>query len=233
MTATSKASFISSTAGRDLTGTFTSDELGVYDYRFPSLRGALHWTPKAFEVTDGGAKFQGGDARFAYSIQPLGSKTRPTSRFEFDVAGADLQRLSDFQQLRGIRFAGSANWHNVFEWPLGRFAEHRGEGHLIVSPPPGIVPMAPTLTAVDAADAGHDRHEWGPFAPLPLASYLPIAGDITYSYGPDDVTFEPSRFVTERTHVTFQGTTAYGDRSQLAFHVTSRDWQESDQLLAG
>ena len=47
------------------------------------------------------------------------------------------------------------------------------------------------------------------------------------------MTFEPSRFVTERTHVTFQGTTAYGDRSQLAFHVTSRDWQESDQLLAG
>jgi len=219
--------------GRDLTGTFTSDELGVYDYRFPSLRGALHWTPKAFDVTDGGAKFQGGDARFAYSIQPLGSKTRPTSRFEFDLAGADLQRLSDFQQLRGMRFAGSANWHNVFEWPLGRFAEHRGEGHLIVSPPPGIVPMAPTLTAVDAADAGHDRHEWGPFAPLPLPSYLPIAGDITYSYGPDDVTFEPSRFVTERTHVTFQGTTAYGDRSQLSFHVTSRDWQESDQLLAG
>lgn len=219
--------------GRDLTGTFTSDELGVYDYRFPSLRGALHWTPKAFEVTDGGAKFQGGDARFAYSIQPLGSKTRPTSRFEFDVAGADLQRLSDFQQLRGTRFAGRANWRNVFEWPLGRFAEHRGEGHLVVSPPPGIVPMAPTLTAVDAADAGHDRHEWGPFAPLPLPSYLPVAGDITYSYGPDDVTFEPSRFVTERTHVTFQGTTAYGDRSQLAFHVTSRDWQESDQLLAG
>ncbi len=219
--------------GRDLTGTFASDELGVYDYRFPSLRGALHWTPKAFEVTDGGAKFQGGDARFAYSIQPLGSKTRPTSRFEFDLAGADLQRLSDFQQLRGMRFAGSANWQNVFEWPLGRFAEHRGEGHLVVSPPPGIVPMAPTLTAVDAADAGHDRHEWGPFAPLPLPSYLPIAGDITYSYGPDDVTFEPSRFVTERTHVTFQGTTAYGDRSQLAFHVTSRDWQESDQLLAG
>jgi len=219
--------------GRDLTGTFTSDELGVYDYRFPSFRGALRWTPKAFEVTDGGAKFQGGDAKFAYSIAPLGSKTKPTSRFEFDLAGADLQRLSDFEELRGMRFAGSANWHNVLEWPLGRFAERHGDGHLTVSPPPGIVPMTPTLTAAGAADSGHDRHEWGPFAPLPLPSHLPVAGDITYSFGPDDVTFEPSRFITERTHVTFQGTTAYGDRSQLAFHVTSSDWQESDQLLAG
>jgi len=33
--------------------------------------------------------------------------------------------------------------------------------------------------------------------------------------------------------VTFGGTTAYGDRSRLAFHVTSSDWQESDQVLAG
>jgi TamB, inner membrane protein subunit of TAM complex len=228
-----KGTFHLFNGGRDLSGSFASDELGVYDYRFPSLRGALHWTPKAFDVTDGGAKFYGGDAKFAYSIQPLGSKTKPTSRFEFDVAGADLQQLSDFQQLRGTRFAGSANWHNLLEWPLGRFAERRGEGRLTVSPPAGIVPMSPTLTAVDAADSRHDRYEWGPFAPLPLPSHLPIAGDITYSYGPDDVTFEPSRFVTERTHVTFQGTTAYGDRSQLSFHVTSRDWQESDQLLAG
>src|SRR5262249_8820804 len=56
--------------GRDLAGTFTSDALGVYDYQFPKLFGALHWTPKLFEVHDAGARFYGGDARFAYSIQP-------------------------------------------------------------------------------------------------------------------------------------------------------------------
>ena len=66
--------------GRDLSGDFTSDELGVYSYRFPRLYGSLHWTPKLFEVYDAGAGFSGGDATFNYSIKPLGSKTKPTSR---------------------------------------------------------------------------------------------------------------------------------------------------------
>ena len=44
---------------------------------------------------------------------------------------------------------------------------------------------------------------------------------------------EPSRFATEKTHVTFQGSSEWGDRSRFAFHVTSSDWQESDQVLAG
>src|SRR4029079_728963 len=35
------------------------------------------------------------------------------------------------------------------------------------------------------------------------------------------------------THVAFQGTTAWGEQSRFAFHVTSRDWQESDEGLAG
>ena len=219
--------------GRDLSGTFASSELGVYDYRFPSLRGSLHWTPTAFDVADGSAKFLGGDARFRYSIRPLGAGIRPTSRFEFDVTGTELQRLTDFQQLPGLRFAGAVAWHNVLEWPLGQFAEHQGGGRLTVTPPPGMVPMAPTLAAAGAAEADRAHQPWGPFAPPPLPAHLPIAGEVTYAYGPNDVTFEPSRFVTQQTHVTFQGRTAYGDQSQLTFHVASRDWQESDQVLAG
>jgi hypothetical protein len=218
--------------GRDLSGTFTSDLLGVYDYRFPSLYGALRWTPKLFEVYDAGAKFYGGDARFAYSIKPLGAKTRPTSRFEFDVDGADLRRLTDFEALPGLRFAGTAAWHNVLEWPLGQFRGHTGEGRLVVAPPSGTTPMPPSLV-IARADAEQSGYEWGPFAPVPLPAHLPVTGDFTYRYGPDTVTFEPSRFVTERTHVTFEGMTAYGDQSRIAFHVTSSDWQESDQVLAG
>src|SRR5204862_4616117 len=84
-----------------------------------------------------------------------------------------------------------------------------------------------------AADAAHARHEWGPFAPMPLPTHLPIAGELTYRYGPSDVTLDEGRFVTEKTHVTFGGTTGYGDRSRLPFHVVSSDWQESDQVLVG
>jgi hypothetical protein len=84
-----------------------------------------------------------------------------------------------------------------------------------------------------AADAGQARHEWGPFAPLPLPAHLPIAAELTYRYTARRRDDRAGRFATERTHVTFGGTTAYGDRSRLPFHVTSSDWQESDQVLAG
>src|SRR4029450_3220988 len=36
-----------------------------------------------------------------------------------------------------------------------------------------------------------------------------------------------------RTFVAFEGKTAYGERSEIPFHVTSADWQESDRVLAG
>jgi hypothetical protein len=218
---------------RDLTGTFSSERAGVNEYRFPYLYGSLRWTRHGFEVWNAGSQFYGGAAQFAYSIQPFGKKTRPTHRFDATVTDLDLARFSDFEQFPGLRFAGAASLHNVLEWPSGRFADHRGEGRLVVTPPPGVTPMTASLAAARAADADHARYEWGPFAPVPLPAHLPIAGELTYRYTPDEVTIESGRFVTERTHVTFGGTTAYGDRCRLPFHVTTSDWQESDQVLAG
>jgi len=222
-----------SKGGPDLQGNFTSDLAGVNDYRFPYLYGSLRWTRSAFDLWDAGSQFHGGDALFSYSYKPLGAKVRPTHRFETTLTDVDLAQFTDFEELAGLRFAGAASMHNILEWPSGRFADRRGEGHLIVTPPDGATVMAPSLAAARAADADHTRHEWGPFAPLPLAPHYPIAGEVTYRYGPDDVTFEGGRFATERTHVTFEGTTAWGDRSRIPFHVTSADWQESDQVLAG
>jgi hypothetical protein len=221
---------------RDLAGTFTSDLFGFNEYRFPSLYGSLRWTQAGFDVWDAGSQFYGGDANFSYSIKPLGAKVRPMARFDTTLTNVDLARFTDFERLPGLRFAGAATWRNVLEWPLGRFREHRGEGQLVVTPPPGVVPLGTTtasLLAARAADAEHDRDEWGPFAPIPLPAHLPIGGDLTYRYGPDEVAIEAGRFATERTYVTFDGTTAWGDRSRLPFHVTSADWQESDQVLTG
>ena len=148
----------------------------------------------------------------------------------------DLASFTDFEQLKGLRFAGTANGDRVLlEWPLGRFAEHRGSGHLVVTPPAGVQPMTASLAAASRSQSRADRglHEWGPFAPVPLPRHLPIAGELTYRFDPEQVYFEPSRFATEHTDVTFQGSTAWGDRARMAFHVTSSDWQESDQVLAG
>ncbi len=219
--------------GHDLHGTFASEMAGVNAYRFGSLYGSLRWTPAAFDVWDAGSACFGGTARFTYSIKPLGSSARPTDRFDATYSEVDLAAFTDFQQLPGLRFAGRASGHNLLEWPAGRFVEARGEGHVLVTPPPGVSPMTPSLAAARAADAGHARHEWGPFAVVPLPAHLPIAGEFTYRIDPDRIEVAPSRFVTERTHVAFQGSTAWGERSRFAFHVTSSDWQESDQVLSG
>jgi hypothetical protein len=219
--------------GHDLHGTFSSPIASVNDYQFPALFGSLQWTPAAFDVWDAGARFYGGNARFTYSIKPLGSPVRPTDRFDVTYDDVDLAAFSDFEALRGQRFAGRASGHNLLEWPAGRFVEHRGEGHLVVTPPPGVAPMTASLAAARTADANHTRHEWGPFAPTPLPAHLPVAGELTYRFDPERVDVDPSRFATERTHVTFQGSTAWGEHSRFPFHVTSSDWQESDQVLAG
>jgi translocation and assembly module TamB len=193
---------------RDLSGSFTSDLFTYDDYRFPKLYGSLRWTEKAFDVWDAGSAFYGGKAAFAYAIKPLGEKRRPTATFETTLTGVDLAQFTDFQKLPGDRFAGSATWHNTMAWTLGNLRQTvTGAGRISVAPPPGYV----------ARDAAH----------------RPMSGDVAYTYTPDQIAVEDGRFETAASHVTFSGTTAWGDRSHLPFHVVSDDWQESDRLLAG
>ena len=193
---------------RDLSGAFKSDLFTYGEYRFPSLYGSLRWTEKTFEVWDAGSQFYGGKAAFTYAIQPLGEKTKPTATFDTALSGVDLAQFTDLQQLPGERFAGAATWHNTMAWTLGSLKPTvRGAGRITVTPPPGFV-------------ARDDTHR-------------PMSGDVAYSYTPDDVTIENGRFETAQSHVTFSGSTAWGERSRLPFHVNSDDWQESDQLLAG
>ncbi|HUR34616.1 MAG TPA: translocation/assembly module TamB domain-containing protein [Vicinamibacterales bacterium] len=219
--------------GYDLTGDFTSKVAGLYDYRFPELYGSLHWNRKFFEVTNAGSKFSGGDAKFTFGIAPLGEPEKPTGRFEAWYANLDLAQLTDFYELAGVRFAGRASGRNLLEWPMGRFAEHRGDGELTVAPPPGAAIMGPSLAEARAADPDHSRHEWGPFLPVPLVAHLPVGGAVTYKFDPRTVEVSGGTFASEKTHVSFDGRTGWGEESAFRFHVTSADWQESDQVLAG
>jgi hypothetical protein len=216
--------------GYDLSGAFASQEAGVNGYRFPQLYGSLRWTPQAFEVRDAGAGFYGGAAQFEYSIKPLGQPTR-AARFDATISGADLASFSDDEELAGIRFGGALAGRILIEWPLGRFGEHTGRGSVAVSPPSGVTLMGPSL---EARSTGDDRREWGPFAPGPLPAHLPVGGELAFEFDPEKIEFTSGRFVTEHTHVAFQGQTAFGSsQGRIAFHVTSRDWQESDQVLVG
>ena len=219
--------------GHDLSGTFASQTAGVNGYRFPGLYGSLRWTPKGFDVWNAGSTFYGGAARFTYSLKPLGEPTPPTARFDATVANTDLAAYPDVEALPGLRVGGAAAGHILMEWPLGRLADRTGNGNLVVTPPPGVVLMSASVADASAGRAVDSRREWGPFAPAPLAAHLPVGGELTFRFDPARVDVEAGRFSTEGTHVTFQGSTDWGAQGRFAFHVTSRDWQESDEVLAG
>lgn len=219
--------------GRLLTGTFASDEAGVDGYRFERLRGALVWDPRKLEVSDASARVYGGTARFDYSMAPLGVPTPAVARFAAEYRDVDLATFTRAIGMEGIRFDGRAAGRNLLEWPLGRFAQARGSGSVRVRPPDGVALLDPALAGPDLNEDRLYGPAWGPFAPYAPADPVAIGAELTYRFDPEWVTMSPGWFATSRTHVTFEGRTAYGDRSTIPFHVTSADWQESDRLLAG
>jgi hypothetical protein len=218
--------------GRELKGDFESALAGVNSYRFPNLRGSLLWLPGSFDVTEASAGFYGGDARFSYSMKPLGAPTRPRARFDATYQGVDLRRLTDEFETAGLRLEGRAAGQNLLEWPLGRFAERTAEGHVDVDSPPGAVLLGRVPPGDLAGEASRREPEIGPFATrLPLYA-VPIAGHLAYTVDPEWIAIGPSWITTRSTFVGFEGRTAYGEQSRIPFQVSSADWQESDRLLA-
>lgn len=218
--------------GHDLRGHFTSPLAGVYDYRFPSTYGDLHWDRSGFQVTDAGAEFSGGEATFSFAIEGLGTPSK-TARFDTTYRDVDVAELTDFYRLPGVRFAGRVTGRNVLEWPMGRFQERRGDGEATMTAPPHVAVMSASLDVARPGADGSQPQEWGPFAVTPLPTHIPLAAELSYRYDQKAVSIEGGRFATENTFVSFDGETEWGGESRFQFHVTSGDWQESDQVLAG
>jgi hypothetical protein len=222
--------------GHNLRGTFKSENAGLNNLRFPGLYGTLQWNEHGFDVWNAGSRFYAGDAKFQYSIKPLGSKTQPTptQRFDVTLAHTDLAPFSDLELTpKGLHFAGAADAHAYLEWPQGRFSERRGWGNVWATPPAGVALMTPSLEGARSADADHSRHEWGPFAPQPPAAHLPIGGQFGFVLSPKEWEVYDGIFQSEKTHVRFDGAADWNARGRFNFHVVSRDFQEADQLLAG
>jgi hypothetical protein len=221
--------------GRELKGDFTSAEARVNGLRFPRLAGSLIWVPDRFEVTRARADFYGGITEFAYGLKPLGKpSTRPTAFFDAEFDRVDMTTLGAVFEWPGIRPSGSLSGFSKLRWPNGRFAETQGEGSLTIAPPDGVLLLGRDLPA-DARERDEMRpRPWGPFNPDPRElGDLPVGGTLTWRLDPEWITLAPSWMATERTFVSFEGRTAYGEQSAIPFHVTSADWQESDRVLAG
>jgi hypothetical protein len=218
--------------GRELEGDFTSALGGVNDHRFPNLKGHVFWDRGRMEVTRASGDLYGGKADFTFLMSPLGKPDqRPRGDFDVNYRDVDLTALSDFYQTKGLRLAGRATGHHEIEWPIGRYAESTGAGRASVTSP---VALQGTQLGADAAAEARERYLIaGPFSQHTPLAPVPIGGELTYTFDPEAIRFEPSRVLTEHTYIGFEGATAYGDRSKLPFRLVSRNWQEADRFLAG
>lgn len=220
--------------GRELKGTFTSPQAGVNAWRFSNVHGSLLWTNGAFRVTDVTTDLEGGRTKFDYTMEPLGERGRPIQVvWDAQYADVDLTRLTDFLELPGIRLAGHATGRNRLEWPLGKFGLKHGQGEVTATMPAGLTPMTRQMQPDVIAKVDPLPREEGPFnSHLPLG-HVPLAGRIAYALDPEWIEIANGWAATEKTYVEFTGRTAWAVRSQIPFHVTSLDWQESDRVLAG
>jgi hypothetical protein len=227
--------------GRELKGTFTSDVAGVNSLRFEDLNGLVRWVPESLTFTEADTRIFGGQARLDYRMAPLGrAAARPTNRFTVSYDGFDVVEASSFMELEGLRLAGRASGRNAMEWPSGNFSARHGEGEIRVTPPSGVTLMtrmggAGGTGGVSEGSSGpiSPRPSLSPPAPLALSQPVPIGGTVSYRFAPDTIDLVPSDIATDSTYVEFRGRTFNGERSNIPFHVSSADWQESDRLLAG
>jgi translocation-and-assembly-module (TAM) inner membrane subunit TamB-like protein len=220
--------------GRELKGQFQTDVLGVNRYRFTNVRGDVRWTPEMLAVTDSRANVYGGAARFSYRMAPLNEKgVTPTASFDVDYDGIDLLTLSDLWQFDGIKLAGRISGTNLLKWPIRRYRDHTGGGSVRFTPPDESVLMTKEMPLDRIAAAEARGLEVGPFSPLTPIDPVPVGGEFVYEFGPEWVDVKPSRIATASTYVEVQGRTKYGQESDLLFHVSSADWQESDRVFAG
>ncbi len=220
--------------GRELKGDFVSAMAGVNAYRFANLRGSVLWVPERMEVTNATATLYGGNAKFSYKMAPFGVAGMPAqATFDAAYSNVDLTTFTNVFELKGIRLAGRATGRNLLEWPLGKYALHRGNGEFHVDPPSGTELMSLRMPIERIEAEQRLGKMWGPFDNTLPTEPIPIAATIPYAFDADGIDLGPSRFATPSTYVEFEGRTAYGDNSRIPFHVSSADWQESDRLLAG
>lgn len=215
---------------RDLTGRFSSSAATVNDIEFTNLDGALTWKPQLFAVTHATSNLFGGEAKFSYSLAPLGTPNPATATFDAEYENVDLFGLDRVMGTRGLRVAGVASGNLSLQWPNGRMtAGRRGTGRTVITPL-ASAPMAPAELPVVPIPLAHEP---SPFDGSLRSTPLSISAELDYQFEPGVTTFGPSRVTTSHSHITFSGRMPSEGASEFPFHVTSHDWQESDRLLAG
>lgn len=213
---------------RELTGRFQSARTRLTRFDFDDVRGSLIWTRDRFEVIESRMALAGGRVDINYTYAPLGAPTPAHQRLDARYSGVDIEQISNTVGLEGMRVAGRADGRHVLDFPSSHFDLRTGEGEIVVSAPDGRRMQGRELIEIGSAGAtaaALDRD-----APL---GRVPLVGEVRYAYSGDRIDLARSYAATTDTYVEFSGRTRSGNDSDIDFHVTSRDWQQSDRLLAG
>ena len=215
--------------------------MSVNSVTLKDLDGSLVWLKDRFAVTHADADFYGGRARMAYALEPLGSPTGSTAKFHADVESADLATFRRDFSFRGLQPVGRFDGDLTLEWPSGHFAKgKRGGGGFVVTPPGGVAlatseltplpPSSPVTAPEPAAPGAADKKP--EFDKYLAVGPFPMGAHVDFTLDGDGMTFTRSWAANPSTYVSFDGRTTFDGTARLPFHVTSRDWQASDRLLA-
>ncbi|TDI23172.1 MAG: translocation/assembly module TamB [Acidobacteria bacterium] len=216
--------------GYDLRGSITSPVFGIdvadRQLRFPKLDAQLVWQPDRFDMWDITSTFSGGRVRAELST--LGTKDPWQGMFDVHYEDVDAAQLAELFELHGIALVSRAAGHHRLEWPVEESGGFRHTGQIQLEPPEGIrlatAEPAPGVRAAVAARAGRPPD-------LTSREFL-LGGAVDYTLEDGWLELTSGRIATPSTHVTFEGRIRSGAETRIPFQVTSRNWQESDRLLA-
>ena len=214
--------------GHDLRGSFTSDEAGINQLRFPNMAGDLRWRHDLFEVRNAEASPYGGEAGFDFTMAPLGASEPGQAAFDVRYDGIGLAPLARALEVRGLRPTGRASGRNRLEWPIGRFADFAAEGAVRLAPPAGVRLAGPEPDRGAAAGVAGRRGR----PPDLTTRTFDLGGQVEYRATGERLELEDAYVATPSTHIAFEGRTAWGADTRIAFDVASANWQESDRLMA-
>ena len=208
----------------NLSGNFTSEDLGFNQWRFPDLHGALEWKPGRFAVTHADSHFEGGNLRLFYGLDKTTTPTSASLSAEYD--GVSLHSFTQRLNWNALQPDGRVRGSLAMAWPNGRFSSGvTGGGTAVMTPPAGTsvagatLPESappPPLSSQKAADEPMGR--------------IPLAGDVTFQFDAGSLLFPKGWAATPSTYTVFSGR-ALGGPADMNFHVTSHDWQDSDRLF--
>lgn len=216
--------------GRELKGDFSSALAGLNDLRFPNLRGSLDWLPDRFDVTNASADFFDGRGSFGYHLAHIGAPDGANATFDADYTQLDLGALGRYANLSTLDLAGGASGHIGLAWKNGHFHDTYESTGTTQATPPERRTVAARELPQPALIVLPDEGAFNDHKPLPAQ---PIAGSLVYHIDRTGIDFEPSWVAVPSSYVSFSGHVGpSGDALQLPVHITSKDWQASDRLLA-